>query len=63
MLAVKISSEFCHHFLLHVLCDFQTITLKTVEETQTLLCHMYKTYFLSKSRVCNSTNNNSIRVL
>ena len=43
-----------------------SITLKTVggvEEIRTLLCHVYKTNFLSKSRVCNSINNDSISVL
>ena len=47
-------------------CKFQILILKAVEvtETQTLLCHVYKAKFLlNKSRVCNSTNNNSIRVL
>ena len=39
-------------------CQFQIIILTTVEcaETQTLLCHMYKAIFVSKSRVCNSSN-------
>ena len=39
-------------------CRFQIINLKNVEvaETQTLLYLMYKTIFLSKSRVCNSSN-------
>ena len=34
-----------------------------VAETQTLLCHVYTTNFLSKSRVHNSTNYNLIKVL
>ena len=40
-----------------------TETLKTVgvAETWTLLYHVYKTNFLSKSRACNSTKNNLMR--
>ena len=34
-----------------------------VAETQTQLCHMGKSNFLSKYRGCNPTNNNLIRVL
>ena len=47
-------------------CTFQTIILKTVgrvAETRTLICHVYKTNFLSKSRVYDSNNNYSIRGL
>ena len=49
-----------------IFCKFQIIILKTVgevAETQTLLCHVYKTNFLSKSRVCSYTYNNWIKVL
>ena len=47
-------------------CKFQIIILKTVGEVaemRALLCHMYKVIFLNKSRICNSSNENSIRVL
>ena len=45
-------------------CKFQII-LETVAvvETQTLLCHVYKAKFLSKSKLCNSSNKNLIRIL
>ena len=36
---------------------------REIAETQTLLCHVYKTNFQSKTRVSNSTNNNLIRIL
>ena len=65
-----IRSEFCDLYahaqpIFLLCCKFPTIILKTVEvaETWSLLCHVYKTNFLSKSRVCNSNNNNSIRIL
>ena len=32
-------------------------------ETRTLLCHVYKAIFLSKSQACNSSNKTLIRVL
>ena len=47
-------------------CKFLIIILKTVRgiaEIQTLLCHVYKAIFQSKSRVCNSSNVNLIRAL
>ena len=50
----------CFYF---VAC-FKNHTLKgQAAETRTLLCYLYKTNFQSKSRVCNSTKNTSIRVL
>ena len=70
-LALNIWSEFCDlyaHaqpiFLLY--CKFQIIILKTVgdvTETRTVLCHVYKAKFLSKSRVHNSITNTLITVL
>ena len=46
-------------------CKFKIITLKTVEvaKTRSLPCHVYKVIFLNKSRICNSSNENLIRVL
>ena len=47
-------------------CKLQIIILKTigeVAETRYLLCHVYKVIFLNKSRICNSSKENSIRVL
>ena len=61
-LAIKICSKFCDLYaqaLLMVLlcCKLKIIMLKTakVAETQTLIEHVYKVKFVSKSRVCNST--------
>ena len=60
---MKIWLEFCDLYTLaqpvFLLCSkFLIIILKTVEvaETRTLLCHVYNTIFLSKSRLCNSSN-------
>ena len=34
--------------------------IEKVAETRPLLCHVYKVIFLNKSRICNSSNVNSI---
>ena len=69
-LAIKAWCGFCDLYahaqpIFLLCCKFQIIILKTVEvaETRILPCHVYKTNFLSKSRVCNSYNNNLIRIL
>ena len=43
-------------------CKFRIIIFKTEEvaEIRTLLCHVYKTYFLSKSRVYNPSTDKLI---
>ena len=68
-LAIIIRSEFYDIYanalpIFLLCCKFEIIILKTVEvaETEDLLCHVYKAKFLSKSRVCNSSNKKLIRV-
>ena len=49
----------------YILTLLQIIILKTAEvaETRPLLCHVHKAIFLSKSRVCSSSDKSLIRVL
>ena len=68
-LAIKFRSKFCDLYdqrILLLCCKFLIIILKAVREvaeTGTLLYNVYKAIFLSKSRVCNSSNTYVIRVL
>ena len=59
-LAIKFWSELCDHYanaqpIILLCCRFEIIILKTVEiaGTRTLLCHVFKSLFLSNSRVGN----------